>query len=58
MFIGSALTALALPSGLFILVGFFSLIVLAMFMWNSPGRSNENPDALKPETGDQAKPVD
>jgi hypothetical protein len=48
------LSVVTIPSGFFILIGFFALIVLAIALWKSPKDTSENPD-LEPEHADSSK---
>jgi len=45
----------AIPSGVFILLGFFALIVLAMVIWSIPNKANEKTKDQKPTNADTPK---
>lgn len=48
MFAHFLLNVFTIPSGLYILIGFFALIVLAIVLWSSPKETQEKSDNLKP----------
>jgi uncharacterized membrane protein YvlD (DUF360 family) len=56
MILHSILTGFALPSGFYILLGFFALIVLAIVLWSGPKQDHEKAESLKRETVDSAEP--
>ena len=53
MFSHFLLSVFAIPSGFFILIGFFALIVLAIALWKSPKENHENDEPLSQGSADQ-----
>jgi hypothetical protein len=51
MFSHFLLSVFTMPSGFYILVGFFALIVLAIALWKSP-KKNENDEPLSQGSAD------
>jgi hypothetical protein len=44
-----------IPSGVFILLGFFALIVLAIVIWSIPNKANDKTKNLNPTNADGNK---